>query len=171
MTTKHYLATILFFTLIFLFAFSANAQNSSDTISIIKNRFDTDYYQEGRILNLDQLMNVVKENKVAYSLMKEAYALYVTGIVFDVAGGFFLGTSVGYAIGCAIRENLVNLKVLIPLLSVSTGFIVCGITCEIVSKNKIHKGVCVYNYSKKHTQSTSLDLGFSPNGVNVRLNF
>ena len=171
MNTKPYLTAILFFAIIFLSHFSGNAQKISDTISIVKDGFDTDYYQKGQKLDLGQLVDIVKENSVACSFIEKAYTLHVIGVVFDVAGGVYFGFSAGYAIGCAITGNLVNLKVLLPLLGASAGFIICGITCEIVSKNKIHRGVKLFNQSKKQSNNTNLDFGFSPNGVNLRLNF
>jgi len=76
----------------------------------------------------------------------------------------------GYAIGCAITKNLVNLNLLLPLLGAGTSFIVGGVICEIVSNSKMQKGVLAYNNTIKQKNNTSLYLGFAPTGMTLKLN-
>jgi hypothetical protein len=133
---------LLILSTFFLFCFSAIAQNSySDPLSIVKNGTETEYYQGERLVSLYQLMNVTKENTVAYAFIQQSYALNKTSIRLNIVGGFFLGFSVGYIVSSAITKNLVNLNILIPMLGTGAVFITCGVTCKIVSNNKMQKGL------------------------------
>jgi len=162
---------ILILAAIFLSCFSGAAQNNSETLTIVKKGLETEYYQGGRLLNLNQLMEVIKGNSVAYTFIKQADDLNNTSTFFYIIGSGALGFSVGYAIGQAIVGNLVNLKVLIPTLGAGSAFIACGITCKITSNNKIQKGIWVYNNSLLQKTATNVDLSISPTGFSLKLSF
>ena len=174
MNIKYYIPVILIFATILLLQFSVKSQSSPDTITIAtitiekKGNRVIDYYEKGRIL---QLMNLTKENKMAYRLMCQAYDLRITSVGFYTAGGFSLGFSAGYAIGRAIKGDLIQMKLFLPFLGAGVAFITCGAICELVANAKILKGVEIFNNSKRENNHTSFNLDFAPTELLLRLNF
>ena len=130
-----------------------------------------DYFQNNKMLNFSQLMDLSASNPAAHKLMKDAHTLYISSICFNAAGGFLLGYSAGYAIRCAVKKNQVNMKKFIPILGAGVGVIGIGIGFELWSNNKTNKGVLILNNAVKQKNSTNVNLGFSPNGMALKLNF
>ena len=174
MNTKYHISSILIFFVFFLLQFSVKAQNNSDTIVIgtitveKKGNRVIDYYQEGRIL---QLMNLTKENEMAYQLMRQARDLRVTSVCLYVTGGAFLGFSAGYAIGSTIIGRPIQMKLFLPFLGAGAGLLICGGILESVAQTKILKGVEIFNRPGKQNNHTSFNLDFAPNELTLRLNF
>ena len=168
MNIKPYLTTILFFAAIFVFCFSSNAQNSADTISIVKKGV---YYQNEKQLNFKQLMHVSKENEEAYNYMIKAQNMNATAYIFGLAAGGCIGGALGYALGSFINGNRINAKIFFPFLGAGICFTAIGITFDVSANDYIRKGINVYNNSIKQKHSRNLDLGFYTNGVLLRLNF
>jgi len=171
MSTKQYLSAILIFITFFSLQFFAKAQDNRDTIRIVKNVIGMSYYQNDKMLDFNQLMDLSKKNEAAYKLMKEAYTLRVVGIGFSSIGGFSVGFSAGYAIGKAISGNIVNMKVFLPFLGAGAALIAIGIGFEVGANNKAKEGVAVFNNAIKQKNNANLNLGFSPNGMMFRLTF
>ena len=171
MKPKIYLPTILTFAIILLSVFTAKSQNISDTIRIERNAIGVDYYQNDKILNFEQLMDLSVNNQVAHKLMKNAYDLHVFSVAFSSVGGFMIGFSAGYAIGCTLIDNIVNMKLFLHILGAGVGLTGIGISFEVWANNKAKKGVAVFNNEIKNKNNTSFDVGFSTNGMVIRLIF
>jgi hypothetical protein len=100
--------------------------------------------------------------------MRQGNNLRVASICLYTPAAFFLGFSVGYIIitGPDFNKNISFIS-----LGAGAGLLIAGGICELVSNAKILKGVKIFNHSKIQNNHTNLDLGFSPNGVILRLNF
>ena len=116
-------------------------------------------------------MDLSADNPVAHKLMKDAYTLHVFSICVSSVGGFLLGYSAGYAIRCAVKKNQVDMKIFIPILGVGIGVTGIGIGFELWANGKTNKGILIFNNSVKQKNNSNLNLGFSPNGMALRLNF
>jgi len=171
MNTKHYFTTILFFMVIFLFTYSVKSQNGSDTIRIVKKGLGYVYYKDNAMLNFKQVMTLTKSNTKAFRLMEKSNNMRVGSYIFGIAGGGCLGYSLGYVLGAAMFGNTINKPVFFSLLGVGAVFIGVGIGFEVGANNKAKEGVTIFNNSIKQSSNTNLDLGFSPAGVMLRLNF
>jgi len=171
MNKKTYLSVILFFATIILSVLSAKSQDISDTIRIERNAIGVEYYQNNKTLKFNQLMDISANNQVAHKLIKNAYALHILSVSFSSLGGFMIGFSAGYAIGCAIQENLVDMKIFLPILGTGVGFSGIGIGFEVGANNKVKKGVAIFNHSIKQKSNTNINLGISTNGMLIKMNF
>jgi len=171
MHTKHYLTTILIILASCLSSFSVHAQNSSDTIRIIKTGLNYSYYKENTKLSFNQVMQLTKSNIKAYKLIEQSNNMRVGSYIFAIAGGGCLGYSLGYALGAAMFGNTINRPVFFSLLGVGAVFIGVGIGFEVGANNKAREGVAIFNNDIKQKHNANFDLGFSPGGVMLRLNF
>jgi Na+/H+ antiporter NhaC len=63
------------------------------------------------------------------------------------------------------------MKVFPPFLGAGVALIAIGIGFEVRANNRAKEGVAVYNNSIKQKSNANLDLGFSPNGVILKLSF
>jgi hypothetical protein len=171
MNTKPHLTAILTFVAIFLSCFLVKSQSNSDTIRIVEDEIDIDYFLNQKRLSYNQLMDLTEGNKAAYKLINEAYYSHNAGIFFDVVGGLFVGSAAGYAIGKAIVHDIVKLKVFLPLLGTGVALIGAGIGFEAAANKKAKKGIAIYNQSIKQKHTTHLNLGFYPNGMILKMNF
>jgi len=159
MNPKHPFPAILFSTLFLLCSLSAKTQSISDTIRIERNIFGVDYYQNNKMLNFSQLMDLSTSNPAAHKLMKDAYTLHIFSICMSSAGGFLLGYSAGYAIGRAVKKNQVDMNIFISILGVGAGITSIGIGFELWSNNKTNKGVLILNNAVKQKNSANVNLG------------
>ena len=171
MNTKHYLTAIFIFAFIFLSSFNANSQSSSDTIKIVKSGLGNTYYHNGNILNFKQLTSTLHANKEAYGFLEKASSMRVGSYIFGCLGGGFLGFSLGHALGRAMVGAPINKTLFFSMLGAGVGFTGIGIAFDVGANKKIKEGVTVYNNALKQKNNANLDLGFSPNGVIMRLNF
>jgi len=167
MNPKHILITILFL----IFCLNCTAQNNTDTITIVKNGFETEYLQGNMKLSLNQLLTITKEDKLSYTFVKKANTLHTASIAFSTVGGICIGFSLGYVVGRTIMGNIVNLKVLLPALGIGSAFVVSGVLCQSSSNKNIQYGILVFNKSLIQKNNTSINLGFSPTEINLKLNF
>jgi hypothetical protein len=171
MNPKHHFTAILFFAILFLSCLSVKSQNSADTIRIVEDEIDIDYFLNQKRLSYKLLMDLTKENRAAYKIIDEAYSLHKMSIFFDCAGGLLVGYAAGYAIGKAIVGNIFNLKVFLPILGTGIALTSIGIGFEAGATKKAKKGVAVYNQSIKQKNNANLNLGFYPNGMALKMNF
>jgi hypothetical protein len=171
MTPKHYLTTVLIFSAIFLFCFSAKSQNSSDTIRMEKNGLRTVYYHKNKIVNPYELRYIAYTNKTAEKFLQEAQTLHTASMFLGGVGGFAVGFSAGYAIVRAINNAPVNWAVVLPFLGIGSAFVICGISFDVMAKQRIAVGVNIYNNSIKQKNNANLNLGISTNGMALKLNF
>jgi len=170
MNTKRYLSTILIFVIFFFTDFSAKSQNDSNTIRVASRGLGSVYYKDNVMLTLNQVKQVTYSTPEAYLLMVKSSNMQVASYIFGCAGGFSLGFSIGHALGSLANRNF-NSRLFYSTLIAGLGSISIGIAFEIASHNKAKQGIAIYNNAIKQKNSTNLDLGFSPNGLLLKLNF
>jgi hypothetical protein len=171
MNTKYYLATILIFVAFFLSGFSSNAQNGSDTIRVVKKGLGYIYYKDNQMLNFKQAMHLTASNPEAFRLLEKSNSMRNAGYIFAAAGGGCVGYSLGYALGIAMFGNTMNKGLFFSTLGAGAVLIGIGIGFEVGANNKAKAGIDLFNNAIKQSSNTNLDLGFSPGGVMLRLNF
>ena len=171
MNTKHYLAAILFFWIIFLLGFSVKSQEISDTIIIEKKIIGYEYYKDGFLLTFNQVAQLTKSNTESAKLMEKSIDMRISGYVWEGVGGFILGSSLGYALGCAMVDKFFSKPLFFGLLGAGTVVMSTGIGLEICAIKKAKKSVDIYNNSIKQKNNANLDLGISTQGMMLRLNF
>ena len=171
MNIKHYLTAILIFATIFLSGISIKAQDSMATITIKGRGFGYAYYQNGKSLNMAQLAEITRDTKEAFKYIIKADNYKIAGIAFGAVGGGCVGYSLGYLLGCSMVGQPVELKKFLPFLVAGAGGVVCSIAFDAGSKDKVRQGVEIYNNSIKQKNNANLDVGFSPNGLMLQLNF
>lgn len=169
----HKLATYFFFATFFLLHFFVKSQNNSDTISMIKKDGRFLYYKNDVVLSKEQLKNLLIENNtIAFYLMEQSNNRRVTSCIFGFAGGVSLGYSFVYLLDRLQNKKNMNPKLFYPFLGAGLGLIVIGIDFGISANNKAREAIAAYNRSKRQkNNSTSLNLGFSPGGVLLKLDF
>ena len=171
MTPKHTLPTILLFAVISLFCFASHAQYSSDTIRMEKKGLGYVYYKNNEMLNFSQLTHLTNSNSESATLLRASKNMQVGAYIFGCLGGGFVGYSLGYALGTAMRGNTLNRTLFFSMLGAGAGFVGIGIGFEVGANNKVKEAVRIYNNTVKQKSNTTLNLGVSPNGLIVNLNF
>lgn len=74
-------------------------QSEADTIAVEKKFGGYRFSQDGKVLTLNQLSNILKSNPQAYQEMKTAKSSYAAAMVISYAGGFLVGWPIGTALG------------------------------------------------------------------------
>ena len=116
-------------------------------------------------------MQLTASNPEAFRLLEKSNSMRNAGYVFAVAGGGCVGYSLGYALGLAMFGNTMNQPLFFSMLGAGAIFIGVGIGFEVGANNKAKEGITVFNNAIKQSKNTSIDLGFSPKGVMLRLEF
>jgi len=171
MSTKYYFTTILIFATLFLSYLSGNAQNGSDTIRVVKKGLGYAYYKDNEMLNYTQLTHLTSSNSETATLLRASKNMQVGAYIFGCFGGGFMGYSLGYALGTAMSGNTLNKTLFFSMLGAGAVFIGIGIGFEVGANNKAKAGIDLFNNAIKQSNSANLDLGFSLNGVVLKLNF
>jgi len=171
MHTKHYLTTILIFATILLFCFSVQSQNSSDTIRMVKKVGNYKCYRNNERLSMSQLMYITQNNEKAYRYIIKANNLRFTSQLLGVVGGGCFGYSLGYVIGRSIADYPIEIKKIVPFLLVGSGTVIFSITFWAISNENLRKGLDIYNHSIKQKNNPQFNLGFSPYGTTLQINF
>ena len=123
------------------------------------------------MVNYKQALQLTASNIESFRLLEKSNRLRNAGYVFAVVGGGFAGYSLGYALGRAMFGNTMNKPLFFSMLGTGVVFIGVGIAFDVGANNKAKEGVEIYNNAIKQSNNTTLDLGFSISGVNMRLNF
>jgi len=135
MNIKHFLIKTVFFTTIFLSVFYVKSQNSSEAITVVRKGLGYAYYQNDKMLNINQIANITRENADVHKYLVKSDVWWITGICFGIAGGGCIGYSLGYALGCTIAGNSIEMKKVLPSFLVGAGLSCCSIIFEVVSKD------------------------------------
>ena len=171
MNPKSHFTTILIFASFFLFCFSVQAQSNTDTISIEKRGANYVYYKDNAMLSLSQIMQLTNSNPEAFKLLAKANTLRNASYVFAIFGGGCIGYSLGYLVSRTWASNPFHPGIFISTLGVGAAFIGAGISCKVGAKKKAVEGIAVYNNAIRQSNSKSLDLGFSPSCIMLKLSF
>ena len=171
MNTKPYLTAILFFAAIFLSGFSGSAQNSADTIRIEKNGLGYMYSKDNVTLYVKQIRALTASNPEARKLLEEYDYRRISSYGLAILGGGCIGWALGDVIGSSMYGNPIHKPVFFSLLGAGAVFMGGAIASDAIANHRLKAAVVLYNKSQRENNNTKLDLGFSPNGVNLRLNF
>jgi len=171
MNTKHNLSAFLIIAFILLSSFASHAQNSSDTIRMEKRGLGYVCYKDNEMLNFTQLVHLTSSNSETAKLLRASKNMQVGAYIFGCLGSGFMGYSLGYALGTAMGGNTLNKTLFFSMLGTGAVCVGIGIGFEVGANKKVKQGVDIYNNAIKQKSSTNLDLGFSTNGVSLRLNF
>ena len=171
MNIKPYQTTILIFAAVFLFCFSSNAQNSSDTIRIVKKGLGYVFYKDDVVVNYKQALQLTASNVEAFRLLEKSNSMRNAGYIFAAVGGGCVGYSLGYALGLAMFGNTMNKPLFFTMLGTGAVLIGVGVGFEVGANNKAKKAIDIFNNAIKQSSNANLDLGFSPGGVILRLSF
>jgi len=155
--------------ILFLVIPIALKSQSFDTIRIEKKGIRTVYYQGSEELNIKQIKSLVETNEEATKFMRKANNLQIVGLCFWGGAGYCIGYPLGHALGRSISGNKVKMKEYIPMFGLSACFIACAISFDMIANKKIKQGINVFNNSKRQNNDVSLDLGFSTNGLTLKL--
>jgi len=151
--------------LLILSGFSVLGQTKVDYISKIK----YSYYQNGSVLNTNDLLMAVKGNEQAYKKIKAARDNKIYANLLSIPGGFLIG----YPIGTAIAGGAPNWL----LAGIGVGIIALTIPISIIANKQISEGVSIYNnslYEKvslKQNNNPTFNIGVTQNGIGVVMQF
>ena len=171
MNKKPYLSVILFFVTIFISVFSAKSQSRSDTIRMEKMAGIYFYYMDNVRLSKWELNQLLSQNHEADKLMIKSNNLRTATYFLSFTGGACVGVSLGLLLGSAIFQVPLNTKVFIPCLIAGTAAIGFSIAFEMSANRNAKEAIAVFNNSIKNKNNTTFNLGISPNGLMVNLNF
>jgi hypothetical protein len=155
----------IIFIAFFVWAFSgAYAQTASDSIETQKTN-GTIFLQHGKTLTPKELKEIVKVNPEASEELKIASGNLGAGMAFAYVGGFMIGWPIGTAIGGGK-----------PAWAMAgAGVVLAAISIPFATAANRHtkNAVKIYNNGIKQIShnKTNLNLGFSGNGIGVRLSF
>lgn len=101
-------------------------------------------------------------NYAALKKYKGARAFNTLGIILSVIGGIDLGLAISYTLqGYDATGNFL-------LGGLELG---AGLAFSSISNNKVYSSVLIYNSGLKNHPTSSLNLGLTPNGLGLCLNF
>jgi hypothetical protein len=141
-------------------------QTAVDSISVKQAFGGYQFYQGGKRLAMNQLVNTMKPNEQAYQQIKSAQSTYAMAMIVSYAGGFMVGWPVGAALGGG-EPNWI-------MAGIGAGLIVVAIPISQRYYKKAKLAVGTYN-SGLHTSSfwdeKELKIAFTGNGVGLKLTF
>jgi hypothetical protein len=172
LNTRLYIATMVLFTILFSFSNSVKSQSSFDTIKVAEKGAGVRHFYVGdNQLNFNMLMGLTHKNETAFKFMEQAYNLRLASRLLYITGGVTVCFAIVYISQIHNSNSFTDIKVLLPSIGGGVFIILCGGICEFFSKDKILKGVKVFNKSIKENSTANLNIGFSPTGMTLKLNF
>lgn len=155
------LIVILFLAFLFHNAFG---QKKSEEIEVFKVFGGYQYEESGYILNLQDIEDIVKDNKVALHYVKKAQTLNIFTRIFSISGGALIG----YAIGSKVNTEVYDKT----MISMGCGLIIIAIPISIAFNDKVKLAVDTYNSKLKSTGSSDkldMKIGFTQNGIGLTI--
>ena len=141
-------------------------QTSSDSIVMEKVFGGYKFYQGGKSLSMNQLVNVMESNEQAYKQMRSAQTTLTLTSVIGFAGGFM----VGWPIGAAIAGGEPNWA----LAGAGAGLIAISIPLSIKFNKQAKQAVDNYNnglQARSFWVKRELKLAVKGNGLGLMLYF
>ena len=149
-----------------IFACQTFSQVATDTIQI-KQGLGPVFMLKDKALRPVQMLEIMKDNTEAYNEMKIARKNLIVGNIIGGIGGFMFGWQLGGAVA--------GTKINGPMLLIGAGLTGVSIPFSIAYSKHAKKAVKIYNKSKEQKRVTSnsleMNLGFSLNGVGMRVTF
>lgn len=148
-------------TIIIFISCNAHSQTRNDTIVIKNNR----YVLSGKSLRAYQIMNVMKDDPLAYREMRRAVSNKTMGSVIGFAGG----SCIGYPIG----QLVAGVKPEWGFAGLGAGLLLFSIPFSLTYKQYSALAVSLYNskISQSGTIKTRIDIGMTVNGIGVYCHF
>lgn len=143
---------------------SSFGQKKSELIEVYKVFGGYQYEESGYILNLQDIEDIVQENKRSLYYLKEAKKLNIFSRIISASGGALIG----YAIGSKVTTDEYNKTI----ISMGCGLIIIAIPITIATNNKIKLAVDSYNSKLKSTGSIDkidMKIGFTQNGIGLTI--
>ncbi len=130
------------------------------------------YYSKGKHVLING--REVEENDVRTLFANsEPYKLYASGIGWHKAACalYWTGSSISYV---ALLAMIIGESVESGIYVVGGGIavVLIGVMCNVIGNNKISKSIKLYNNNKRFSSlPIKLNLGITPNGIGITLNF
>ena len=144
----------------------AFGQTASDSISMKKVFGGYQFYQGEQMLNMNQLVNLMKPNDLAYRQIKSAQASFTLAAIMSGVGGFMVGWPIGTALGGG-EPNW-------TLAGVGAGLILVSIPISQSFNKKAKQAVELYNaglQTSSFWDKKELNLSLTGNGIGLTLKF
>ena len=146
----------------------AQASQDKAPIEIKKKVLGTQYFYNGRMVNVFGLPHVVKDCPEALTKVRTAQVLYVPGLFFAGLGGGLLGMFVG--------EAITGQDPSLAIAAVGGASLCAGMGLAFASEASVRRGVDTYNKSigsasASASRTPSVQIAFSPQSVGVRMRF
>ncbi|WP_088324404.1 hypothetical protein [Polaribacter tangerinus] len=134
------------FVLLFLLAFAFFSQLNAQQIEMKKAFGGYTFHQNGGMLSVGQMQELMKENDAAFKLMRSAKGNQILSMVLGGAGGALVGFPIGTAIGGGEPEW--------ALAGVGAALIVATIPIAKGFTKKAKKAVELYNANQSTVGSS-----------------
>ena len=153
--------------ILFIFSLSTLVgQTSSDSITMMKVFGGYQFYQNGKRLNINQLVNSMELNEQAYKKINKVKSNYMLATVLGGAGGFMVGWQLGTALGGG--------QPVWAMAGVGAGLIVVSIPIGQKFNRQAKSAVDTFNGglpSGMINNRTELKFAFTGNGIGLKLKF
>ena len=156
----------IFLTLLVVSMSFAFGQTTTDSISMKKVFGGYQFYQGEQMLNMNQLVNLMKPNDLAYRQIKSAQASFTLAAIMSGVGGFMVGWPIGTALGGG-EPNW-------TLAGVGAGLILVSIPISQSFNKKAKQAVELYNaglQTSSFWDKKELNLSLTGNGIGLTLKF
>lgn len=145
---------------------SAYAQTPNDSITMKKVFGGYQFFKAGSMLNMNQLVETMKGNELAYQQIKSAKSKSTIASIIGGAGGFMVGWPVGTAVG----GGEPNWK----MAAIGAGLIVISIPISMSFNKKAKQAVDTYNgglSTSSFWDRNELKLSMTGDGLGLTLQF
>jgi len=155
---------LLISTIALLIFITAQSQNSTDSITIVRNN-GVIFMQNSIVLTPKRLTGVLKSNTAAYSELRAARNNAFASSLFGYAGGF----CIGYPIGAALS----GMEPQWTLAAVGVGLIAFSIPLHAAFVRRTENAVNIYNTGLKKTGclQKEMHLTATSNGFGLIMRF
>lgn len=141
-------------------------QTAPDSISMKKVFGGYQFYQGEQIIQMNQLVNSMKSNDLAYKQIKSAQSLSAFASVLGGVGGFMIGWPIGTSLGGGEPEW--------AMAGIGAGLLVASIPIIHSMNKKAKKAIDIYNgglMTSSFWDDKELILSTKGNGIGLTLYF
>lgn len=146
------------------FVENVQAQNSTDSIYVVKRFMGIQFIQDNYRLNFNQLPDIMRDNQAAYAKMRKAKSNNTVSAILSGVGGFLIGLNLGTA--------LVGGDPNWSYSAVGGGLIIISIPISAKSYHLSQEAVNLYNADlQAATSRFRLYASYSANGLGIKMVF
>lgn len=157
---------ILTISILLNFIVLSYAQTEADSLYMKKVFGGYQFLQGEKVLNMNQLTDIMKPNAQAYKEIKAAKTNYSFALILGGAGGFMVGLPIGTAMGGG-EPNW-------TMAGIGAGLIIASIPISIKFNKQAKKAIETYNQglrTSSHYNNKELKIAMTSNGLGITLNF